>query len=211
LSVLDGPNTLSINLNDMKLPITGLADASGFDLVNKTQVMRTNVYGAYSATVFPPAGEAPSLVLNDLTQAFITTGAPIPYATDSNNGLSRAYSYGPRVNGSSVRYTFAPGYYYTNVAGLQTIQVVESALSSTSLVMGNVTVRNGPAFGSATTSTASTFEIFAPSQRNLFSYAICKTSRADGTTFFSFSTPAYTSGPQWDSNTWGRPVWTPTT
>lgn len=165
--------------------------------------------GAYSATVFPPAGDAPPLVLNDLSQAFIQTGAPIPYAADSNNGLNKAYAYGSRINGSSVRYTIAPGYYYTNVAGLQAIQVVESAASSTSLVMGNVTVRNWPAFASTTPSSTLTVQIFAPMQRNLYAYAICKTLRADGSTFFSFSTPAFTSDPQWDSNTWGRPVWTP--
>ena len=208
LSVLDGPTALNINFSNMKLPITGLADADGIDLLNKSQVMRTDSYGAYSATAFVPWGDAQPLVLNDLSRAFLLTGAPTPQAIDLNNGLNKAYAYN-RVNGSAVRYTIAPGYYYTALAGLQTIQVVESAASATSLVMGNVTVRNFPAFRPSSTSSTSTFEIFAPAQRNLFSYAICKTSRPDGTTSFGFSTPANTAGPQWDSNTWGRPVWTP--
>lgn len=85
----------------------------------------STIYGAYSATVFAPSGDVPSVVLNNLTTAYAQTGLPIPMASSQTGGLNVAYSYLPRVNGTVnlLRYTVAPGYWFTWNGGVQTIQV----------------------------------------------------------------------------------------
>ena len=60
-----------------------------------------------------------------------------------------------------VRYTHALGYFYTgNNQGVITIQVIDSSSSSTSIQMGNVTVRNAPQpFSAASTGSTFSFQV----------------------------------------------------
>lgn len=64
-------------------------------------MMLASTFGAYTTTAYAPAADIPTLVLNDLTQAFSKMAAPVPSNYSSNNGLDTIYSY-PGVQGSKV-------------------------------------------------------------------------------------------------------------
>ena len=67
--------------------------------------------------------------------------------------------------------------------------------------MGNVTVRNAPAFSptSDPSSTSSSFQIYVPSGVNIVTNVVSKTARSDGMTYFDISTAGLG---KWDSNQW---------
>ena len=64
-------------------------------------VLLASTYGAYSTTAYAPTSDISSLVLNDLSQAYVQMGTPLPNNYSSVNGLNTGYSYA-RVVGSRV-------------------------------------------------------------------------------------------------------------
>lgn len=82
----------------------------------------------------------------------------------------------------------------------QPFQVLETNASSTSIVMGNVTVRNAPAFSPTSgPSSSSSFQVYVPSGVNIVTSVVSKTARSDGKTYFDISTAGLGG---WDSNQW---------
>ncbi|GAX83406.1 hypothetical protein CEUSTIGMA_g10831.t1 [Chlamydomonas eustigma] len=197
LVVTNNQVVVPINLITMRLPITGLAGASGNDLMNGSAVV--GAFGACSITAYPASNDIKKLTTNNLTAAIAAMGTPLPSAYNGVSGLDTSYAY-PRISGSKARYTQAEGYYFTYSTGAQTIQVVENAASSTMIVMGNVTVRNAPIpFSLKSSSSSSSFQVYYPAYFNLYTNVITKTGSPDGKTYFNFTT--LNEGP-WSSFYW---------
>ncbi|KAG1679174.1 hypothetical protein FOA52_000530 [Chlamydomonas sp. UWO 241] len=214
LRVMSGGTDLAVNLATMRLPITGIADASGYDMATNAIVVGY-VYGAYSRTALVDGGgdEAPPLVLNDLSGPWAWQGSPQPVACNSVDGLSRSYTYPRVVATTRTRYTQAEGYWYNPnfQSGAVTISVAEFNASSTQVTIGNVTVRNAPAFDIDSPAVTDTFEVYVPPQMNMYTNVIVKTRRWDGRTAFDFRTTSPSSAAGvWDQNQWARTIDAPT-
>ncbi|GAX83405.1 hypothetical protein CEUSTIGMA_g10830.t1 [Chlamydomonas eustigma] len=217
LSVQNNGGPLPIDLVNMRLPIGGLANVSGYDLMNATVVVGKP--GASTASTFPPEGDIFALVDNDLSRAFTaeSAAAAAVNVNGSSNivlpGLDVMYSYPSLQSPTQLHYTIANGFFLpsafssgNNLSEAVTIQVFDTDQSSTMLVMGNVTLRNAPLL-SATGSnySVSTFQVFCPVAAFLRAYAICKTSTIDynniATTTFNVSTVSV--GP-WSAQQWSQ-------
>mmetsp|Transcript_26664 Transcript_26664/g.79237 ORF Transcript_26664/g.79237 Transcript_26664/m.79237 type:complete len:331 (-) Transcript_26664:1483-2475(-) len=209
-----GGQDLRVRLDEMRLPIGGLADYYGFDLMSGAPVLGY-VYGAYSRTALARSGvdEGQQLVPNDLSAVFAAQGTPVPQACDPVQGLSREYAY-PRIStGAGMRYTQAEGYWFNPYfqPGVIRFQVAEPNATSTQLVMGNVTVLNAQPYYWSAGPRTHTFEIYSPGFVNIHTNVIVKTSRWNGKTTFDIRT--LSPGPAvgvWDQNQWARTIDAPT-